>query len=161
MDTERGTRSGSGQANSYRRPGRNWLVLLAGLVVFALMIVDAYADPGSRPPRPTVMGRVGQGASPCSTPPSDVSTMRVVLIADNGDGSCNESDTDAIIDVGPSELGGYVFPAATGEPDWTEPAVYCIGVERVSLATPPSYGTVEPGTDDTAPAYVVGNICAP
>jgi hypothetical protein len=140
--------------------GRRLASLLA-FAILALPLAVAFADPGTRPPRPTIAGRVGQGSAPCSATPSDLATLRITLLKDDGSGVCDSGDT-AVYDafVVPDSSGAYVIPAATGEPGWQGAWSYCIGVTRVSLATPEPYGVVEPGTDD-ATSYAVDDICVP
>lgn len=137
-----------------------WWAAFVALAILALPLTVALADPGPRPPRPTVAGRIGQGSAPCSKLPSDLATLRVVLIEEDGSGVCDSGDTEILANVEPNWSGTYAIPAATGEPGWQGAGSYCIGVTRASLATPEPYGVVEPGTDDTT-SYAVDDICVP
>ncbi len=136
------------------------LALILGLAVVTLPAALSFADPMPRPPRPTMAGRAYQGAAPCSATPSDLATMQVVLVRDDGDGVCGAGDTDVLTTVAPNGNGGYVFPAATGEPGWQAQPGYCVRIQRLSLATPAAYGVVDPGTDDTATVFL-DDICVP
>lgn len=121
--------------------------------------------PGLQPPRPTIKGRIGPGASPCPGTITLYSNYNVVLLDTTGITTCNTTGATVLLQAVPTDsVANFEFGTAvagatpTGTLTPTPVPEYCIKVtlNGVVLATSSEF---QPGTILTVTHTLTAPLC--